>query len=429
MLAYSAVFGAAVTLVRVAPERWPAVLGGVTLAAVVVCGYALLTKVFPDSLAASSTFARLESPFGYWNATGLMAAMGAIGCLWLGSRRSGHALLSALAYPAMGIVLVTLALAYSRGALAALALGAVLWFCIVPLRLRGAAVLLTGGIAAGCVAAYDFSTHALSSDNIALAERTSAGHRLGALLLAMVLALSLAGIAIGFYSGRRAPTLLARRRVGGLLLALIAVALVAFAGALAHSHRGFTGSISHDVNSLTNPNAKTPPNTPGRLTAVASVRARYWKEALEVFSAHPALGAGAMGYQTARLRWATRRRACATARRPWSSRTRTASSCRRSPTSASSAWRWHSRCSRAGWPRREPRRTRSTAAGRRGAAGARCARTRAGPAAPAQRARARAQPPTPTPPVTRALPRAPRDRAGTGCRAPSRGTAPSESGC
>ena len=54
---------------------------------------------------------------------------------------------------------------------------------------------------------------------------------------------------------------------------------------------------------LTNPNARTPPNTPDRLTAVASVRARYWKEALQVFQAHPLLGAGAMGYQTARLRY------------------------------------------------------------------------------------------------------------------------------
>ena len=57
------------------------------------------------------------------------------------------------------------------------------------------------------------------------------------------------------------------------------------------------------MNALTDPNAKTPPNTPGRLTAVASVRARYWKEALQVFAAHPWLGAGAMGYQTARLRY------------------------------------------------------------------------------------------------------------------------------
>jgi hypothetical protein len=304
MFAYAAVFGAAVALVRVAPERWPAVLGGVTLAAVVVCAYALATKVFP-SLAPSSTYARLQEPFGYWNAIGLLAAIGALGSMWLGARRSGHALVSALAYPAMGVLLVTLALAYSRGALAALAVGVALWLCIVPLRLRGATVLIVGGVAAAGVAAYAFTTHALDSENVALALRTSAGHRLGALLVAMVALLTLAGLAIGFATSRSAPSPRTRRRGGMILLGLLVAAIVAFGGALAHSHRGFTGSISHAVDALTNPNAKTPPNTPGRLTAVASVRARYWKEALEVFRAHPVLGAGAMGYQTARLRYRT----------------------------------------------------------------------------------------------------------------------------
>jgi len=299
MLAYSGVFAAALALVRAAPERWPAVLGGITLAAVVVCCYALATKVFPDPLAPS----RLEEPYGYWNAVGLTAAMGAIGCLWLGARRRGHALLGALAYPAMGVLLLTLALAYSRGALAAFAVGALLWFGVVPLRLRGAAVLVLGGLAAAAVAAWDFSTHALSSEGVLLAERAAAGHRLGALIVAMVLLLTGVGVAVSFATARRAPSPLSRRRAGAALLALIVLTVIAFVGALAHSHRGFTGSISHAVNALTDPNAKTPPNTPGRLTAVASVRARYWKEALEVFAAHPLLGAGAMGYQTARLRY------------------------------------------------------------------------------------------------------------------------------
>src|ERR1019366_6146817 len=39
MLAYSGVFGAALALARLAPERWPALLGGLALAAVVICGY------------------------------------------------------------------------------------------------------------------------------------------------------------------------------------------------------------------------------------------------------------------------------------------------------------------------------------------------------------------------------------------------------
>jgi hypothetical protein len=200
---------------------------------------------------------------------------------------------------------VTLMLAYSRGALVALAIGVALWLCIVPLRLRGAAVLTVGGLGAGAVVVWDFSRHALTTDNIPLAQRATAGHQLGVLLLVMVLLLTLAGIAIGFLCGRCPPSRATRTRAGAILLALIALALVGLAGALAHSHRGFTGSISHTVDTLTNPNAKVPPNSPSRLTAVASVRARYWKQALEVFDSHPALGAGAAGYETASLRYRT----------------------------------------------------------------------------------------------------------------------------
>ncbi len=305
LLAYSGVFGAAVALVRLGPDRWPAILGGLTLAATIVCSYALATKVFPGRLAPAVTYARLEEPYGYWNAIGLTAAMGVIGCLWLGARRSGHALLSALAYPAMGVMGVTLMLAYSRGALAAVAIGVVLWLCIVPLRLRGAAVLIVGGLGATAVVGWDFSRHALTTDNIPLAQRATAGHQLGVLLLVMVLLLTLVGVAIGFLCSRRPLSRATRTRAGAIMLALIALALVGFAGALAHSHRGFTGSITHTVDTLTNPNAKVPPNSPGRLTAVASVRARYWKQALEVFDAHPALGVGAAGYETASLRYRT----------------------------------------------------------------------------------------------------------------------------
>ena len=305
LLAYSGVFAAGVALVRVAPGRWPAVLGGLALAAVVVCAYALATKVFPASLDPGDTYARLNEPYGYWNAVGLTAAMGAICCLWLGARRTGHALLRALAYPAMGLLLLTLVLAYSRGALAALAVGLALWFCMVPLRLRGAALVIAGAVGAGAVAAWDFSNHALSSEGVALAQRTPAGHQLGALVVAMLAALAIVGIAVGFLTGRNAPSPLARRRAGAGLLAAIVLVVLVFAGALAHSHRGLTGSISHAVGALTNPNAKPPPNTPGRLTGVASVRARYWKEGLQVFDAHPLFGAGAEGYATAHQRYET----------------------------------------------------------------------------------------------------------------------------
>jgi hypothetical protein len=308
MLSYSGVFATAVALAWLAPAGWRALLGGVVLAAVVVCAYALLTKVLPNELAVNpeaNFYARLQEPYGYWNAIGLTAAMGAIGCLWLGARRAGHALLTALAYPAMGLMIVTLLLAYSRGALAALVVGLIAWMCIVPLRLRGARVLLVGGVCAAPVVGWDFSRHALSSEGISLTARTTAGHQLGVLVGAMLIVLALVGIAIGFFGDRRAPSPDTRRAAGITLVSLLVLVLLAGVGGLAASKRGLTGTISHDLSSLANPNAPVPANTPGRLTAVGSVRARYWKEALEVFEAHPALGAGAAGYGTARLRYRT----------------------------------------------------------------------------------------------------------------------------
>jgi hypothetical protein len=304
MLAYSAGYATAVAIAWVLPGGWRALLGGVVLAASVVCGYALLTKALPHQLDAADTYARLQQPYGYWNAIGLTAAMGAIGCLWLGARRAGHAVLTALAYPAMGLMLVTAMLAYSRGALAALALGAIAWLVLVPLRLRGLRVLAVAALAAGPVIAWDFSRAALKDEAVAMAARTSAGHQFGVLLAAMLIVLALAGVAIGFFGDRRAPRLATRRAVGVAIGALVALAVLGAVAGLAASRRGLTGTISHDLSLLTDPNARVP-NTAARLTAVSSVRARYWKEAIEIFEAHPALGAGAAGYEVARLRYRT----------------------------------------------------------------------------------------------------------------------------
>lgn len=304
LFAYAALFGAALALARAVPQHWNAVLGGIVIAAVIACAYALATKVWPNHLETSPPhYARLRAPFEYWNATGLIAAMGIVACLWLGARRAGNAVLSALAYPASGLLMVTLMLAYSRGSLAVALIGAAIWLIVVPLRLRGAALLIVSGIFAAIVVAFDFSEHALSSEEVPLAERMAAGHKLGILLISMLIALAAIGVAIGFFTGRRAPSPASRRRLGGLLIALLAIGVLSSVGALSLTHRGLTGTITHDFDVLTNPNAPLPANTPGRLTSTGSVRARYWKWAIEVFEEHPALGSGADGYATAHLRY------------------------------------------------------------------------------------------------------------------------------
>jgi O-antigen ligase len=302
-LSYAVVFGVAMVFARFAPHRWAAIVGGTVVASTIICGYALLTKVFPGALNPDEVYARLREPFGYWNAIGLMGALGAPGCLWLGARRHGHAAINALAYPALGIMLLTLLMAYSRGGLLALLIGLIVWFALVPLRLRGVAVLATSATGAVLVAVWTFAQDGLSKDRMPIDQRAAAGHELGVLLIVLIAVLLAAGLAIGFAAARRAPRGDVRRAAGIAILVLLAMLPVAAAVALAFSTRGLGGSLSHGWKQLTDPHASTPPNDPGRLTAIGSVRARYWNEALKMWKGHPMKGVGGGGYATLRPRY------------------------------------------------------------------------------------------------------------------------------
>ena len=295
-LAYLAAFAAGVGLVRLAPARWEALLSGVLLAAVVVGGYAVLTKILPESLAADEIASRLRSPFGYWNATALMAALGMPACLWLGTRRQGHQALTALAYPALTLLLVAVLLANSRGALVAIVFGGAFWFATVDRRLRGAAVLLVSGAGAALVSLWAFSRDALTQTQVDVGARAHDGHRLGVLLVVVLLLVLAGGLAVGFWAERRPVTARWRRRIAIVLLVLTGLAPIAALGAVQASN----GGISGQWHRLTDIHSVQPPNAPSRLTALASVRARYFHEALQVFGSAKFRGVGADGFATAR---------------------------------------------------------------------------------------------------------------------------------
>ncbi len=298
-LAYFAAFAGTLALVHVAPARWAAVLGAVVLASVVVCGYSLLAKVFP-SISPLDLYARLRAPFDYWNAVGLMAALGIPGCLWLGARRDGHAALSAVAVPGLGLLLVALLLSYGRGPLLAAGVALACWFAAVPLRMRGLAVLATAGAGAVVVCAWAVANAGVSKDGAPLDVRADAGHSLGLLLLAMLVLLLLAGLLLEFAMSRATLSPQSRRALGTAVLVALALVPLAGIGALAASQRGLTGSLSHDWRQLTDPNAQQPPNDPSRLASIGGVRARYWDNGFTIWHEAPWLGVGADGYATAR---------------------------------------------------------------------------------------------------------------------------------
>jgi hypothetical protein len=302
-LSYLAAFAGTMALARLAPGRWTAVLYGIAIASVTVSGWALLTKVLPGLLSEEEIYARLRAPFDYWNAVGLMAALGILPLLWLGARRTGRAAVGALAWPGIALLEVALMLAYSRGAILALAIGLVFWFSVVPLRLRSAVVLLGATAGAAPIVGWAFAMTGLNTDRLPLPVRDDTGHELGALLLIMLVALTALGLAAGFLASERPASPRAKKAAGRALLAVLAIVPVIGLIALATAPGGVDGQISKGWDRLTNPNASTPDNTPGRLTETSSVRARYWDEAFAVHGVSPWIGTGAGAYATVRTRF------------------------------------------------------------------------------------------------------------------------------
>jgi hypothetical protein len=302
--AYLMVFAGAAVMARSVGAWWSSLLGAIVATTTIICLWAVLTKVFPGALAAEEDYARLREPFGYWNAVGLTAAIGVPAALWLGARRSGHGAVSALAYPIVGVQVLTVMLAYSRGSLLALAVGLVFWFAVVPLRLRGVAVLAIGALGAAVVTLWVFAQDTLTKDKVPIDERATSGHELGIALLVMLVVLLAAGFLLGFGAALRAPSRGTRRRLGAVILVAVALSPVVVVVGLAMSTKGLGGSITDGWKSLTDPNDQTTVlNDPSRLTSVGSVRAKYWDESIKIFKANPAKGVGAGGYATARLRY------------------------------------------------------------------------------------------------------------------------------
>jgi hypothetical protein len=298
-VSYLAAFGGAMALARIAPGRWRALVGAIAVLATVVCGYSLLAKVFPATLDPGDLVGRLRLPFDYWNAVGLMADMGIPAWLWVGSRREASRSSRMLAAPALGILATAMLLSLSRGALAIVALGLVLWFALVPVRLRAAALLVLAAVVAGAASAWALSNRALIHDRVAMHARTVAGHRFGLVLIAMLALLTVAGVVATYAIDRTAISTLTRRRLGMGLIMLAALVPVGGVAAVAHSSRGLSGTISHAWNQLTSPDSGGAAPVPGRLVSLGSTRGRYWNEGLRVGEHALLKGAGAGGFATA----------------------------------------------------------------------------------------------------------------------------------
>jgi hypothetical protein len=283
LLLYVGAFFAALAFLRDRAVR-PWVEPGVALGALLIALYGLSERLLPGLIELDRSITgsgRLEQPLTYWNALGLVAAVGVILAIRLaGDARRPAALRAAAA--AGGVPLgLAVYLSFARGALAALAVGLLVLVALVP-AVRGqlrAIVAVVGAAALASAVANALPTVKALDPGV----RGEPGE--GAVMLLALLVLAGAAAAIVLRRPRRAlpaPRLPASRPVTVLSLTV----LVLLGGALA-------------VALLEGKPENTSPARgadPARFGSIDTNRYRYWEVAVREFAEHPLAGLGSGGF-------------------------------------------------------------------------------------------------------------------------------------
>ncbi len=293
-----AVAATALVLV-VTRERVTSLLAGVVAGVTAVSLYALATRLFPGHVGGPydpSSGYQLAEPIGYWNALGLLLALGVL--LGAGFALRGKSMLRVPAGAALVPLGVALYFTFSRGAVVALLVGIVV---LLALELRAATGLAALALAPAAGILLASRSSALTRAGETLETAQAQGQRLAW----QIAVLSCVGAAVAWAF----PRVAGRRRLspagGRRVLAAAAIAAAALAlGAVVHEG-GPVAVADRALEAF----GRDPPPTSGeldrRLLSVSGHgRADYWRVAARMVEREPLLGEGAGGFER---RWTEER--------------------------------------------------------------------------------------------------------------------------
>ncbi len=261
------------------------------LGSLVVIAYGLVGRLLPGMIRldrSDKAGGRLEQPITYWNAEGALAAVGLVLCVRLAGSPSRPLWLRVGAAGACAPLGAGVYLSYSRGALAALAVGVVVLLAAAPTRAQARAALicvLGAAVAALCFVGF----RGVSSLEGPLSAREGQG----------IIVIGLLGLTV--LATAAAQWFVARREVGGtdrlrFARRLPAVAGVAIAICLAGLVAGGLGERA------SNEGVTAERGNAARLASVQSRRYDYWRVGLAEWRDAPLRGYGAAGFRVAWLR-------------------------------------------------------------------------------------------------------------------------------
>ena len=268
-------------------------LRGFAAAALVVCVAGWITRVAADvwPIALDVQPERLSFPLTYWNALGLLAALGTIACAHLSSSRREPRAVRVIAAGAIPLLSSALLLTYSRAALLLVPIALVAYALIArPKRLVATVAATILPVIVALAASYRADD--VSSAAFASPAGVSQGHDLAMIVIACVAVAGLTRWLFGLNLDRRLdewrPPRLERRKValwgGGSALAVIVVAVALGAPSWAGDQydRFVEGdSVGHHDDPR------------GRLTSAGNNgRIPQWEAALDDFRAEPLHGRG-----------------------------------------------------------------------------------------------------------------------------------------
>jgi O-Antigen ligase len=260
-------------------------------AIVLICTYALATRLFPERLGVFDPIAgyRLSEPLGYWNALGIFACLGAV--LALGFAARADAVAVRIASAASLLVLTpTVYFTFSRASWIALGVGLASAIALDPRRVQ----LVTAGLALACAPAVGvavaFRSEALTQLGVTLEDASREGHRLAGVLFALAILNGLVALALA----RAEARLVFSSRVRQAYAAVLAVAaLLAILAAFVQF--GSPPTLVRRVHdSILRPAPTTPEDLNERLFSLSSRgRVSGWKVARRDAAEHPVVGSGA----------------------------------------------------------------------------------------------------------------------------------------
>ena len=271
--------------------RW--MVRGLALGIVVVCVCGLVTRVLPDvwPIAAGFSDNRLSYPLTYWNAMGVLAAVGAILCFHLTCSRSEPRAVRVLGAAAVPLLATTLYFTFSRGAIAAGIVGLLAYIAIARPRALISGLIATGPAAVIAVlVAYDADL--LASANPTRPAAIEQGEDVALIVALCVVAAAVVRALLLSLDARlrlRMEASTFRRLVaGGAVAAVVVLLMLGAPGYVGDQYDRFVEGGG----------AGKPGDLRTRLTDPAnSGRLEHWEVAMDSFADAPLAGQGAGTYE------------------------------------------------------------------------------------------------------------------------------------